>query len=82
MGARTVMGIPATAKYWYAENTGEEQRCDTCGRCDIGLYHRVTTEATSEVVIQGFALQEVNVLVVCDACWRRHVKTGAASGRS
>jgi hypothetical protein len=65
------MVIPATAKHWYAENTGEEQRCDLCGRSDIGVYHRLMTERQGEVVIQGFALQEVEVMVVCDRCWQR-----------
>lgn len=66
------MVIPATARHWYSEDTGEEQRCDACGRNGSGSFHRLTADPAGQVVIEGIAMDNLTVLVVCDMCWTRH----------
>src|SRR5690348_4939211 len=65
------MVIPATARHWYSEDTGEEQRCDACGRHGNGSFHRLTADPAGQVVIEGIAMESLTVLVVCGSCWAR-----------
>ena len=74
------MVIPATARHWYSEDTGEEQRCDACGRHGNGSFHRLTADPAGQVVIEGIAMESLTVLVVCSSCWAREERRRTARG--